>query len=117
MQCVQALSDASQSGVLPAAEVLKLEDQALNELTALRQALLDQSEVFVRTLTEKLLVYALGRGLEHYDAPAVRTIARDAAHHEYRLSALLMGIVRSTPFQMRRAADPGGAAEQQLAAR
>jgi hypothetical protein len=86
-------------------------------VAGLRQALLDQSEVFVRTLTEKLLVYALGRGLEHYDAPAVRTIARDAAHHEYRLSALLMGIVRSTPFQMRRAADPGGAAEQQLAAR
>ena len=54
-----------------------------------------------RTLTEKLLTYALGRGLEHYDAPAVRAIARTRPE-DYRFSALILGIVNSTPFQMRR---------------
>jgi hypothetical protein len=76
-------------------------------VAGLRQALLDQSELFLRTFTEKLLIYALGRGLESYDAPAVRTIVRDAGQQDYRLSALLMGIVQSTPFQMRRAAPAG----------
>jgi mono/diheme cytochrome c family protein len=86
------------SGVLP-------DGTAFDGVTGLRQALLDRSELFVTTLTEKLLVYALGRGLEHYDAPAVRAITRHAARNEYRFSALLMGIVQSTPFQMRRAAE------------
>jgi hypothetical protein len=53
-------------------------------------------------MLEKLLVYALGRGLESYDMPAVRTIARDAAKDEHRFSALIIGVVRSIPFQMRR---------------
>jgi mono/diheme cytochrome c family protein len=68
----------------------------------LRQELL-ASERFVATLTEKMLTYALGRGLEHYDAPAVRAILRDTAPGEYRLPALIAGIVQSTPFRMRRA--------------
>jgi hypothetical protein len=67
----------------------------------LRQALLKRSDAFVRTLTEKLLTYALGRGLEYYDAPAVRKITRDAALAGDRWSAILVGIVKSTPFQMR----------------
>ena len=50
-----------------------------------------------------MLTYALGRGLEHYDAPAVRAILKDAAPDEYRLPALIIGIVQSTPFRMRRA--------------
>jgi hypothetical protein len=68
----------------------------------LRQELL-ASDRFVATLTEKMLTYALGRGLEHYDAPAIRAILRDAAPGDYRLSALIAGIVQSTPFRMRRA--------------
>ena len=61
-----------------------------------------QPDRFVRTLTEKLLTYALGRGLEYYDMPAVRTITRDAARNNYRASSLVLGIVNSLPFQMRR---------------
>ena len=57
--------------------------------------------MFVGTLTEKLLTYALGRGLEHYDMPAVRAIVRDAARRDYRFSSLVLGIVNSVPFQMR----------------
>lgn len=57
---------------------------------------------FVETVTEKLLTYALGRGLEYYDQPAVRSIAREAGQDNYRLSALVTAIVKSTPFQMRR---------------
>jgi hypothetical protein len=67
-----------------------------------RQLVLDQKDEFVRTITEKILAYALGRGLEHYDAPAVRKIARDAEPGGYRWSSIVLGVVRSTPFQMRR---------------
>ena len=72
---------------------------------AFRAALLQEPWVgeFTRTATEKLLTYALGRGLEHYDAPAVRRIMRESAPQEYRWSALIEGIVTSVPFQMRRA--------------
>ena len=58
-------------------------------------------------MTEKLLTYALGRGLEHYDMPAVRTIVRDAAADGYRFSSLVREIVSSTPFSMRRAEAAG----------
>ena len=68
----------------------------------LRKVLLDKEEQFVHTVTEKLLTYALGRGLEYYDAPAIRKIMREAAPNDYRWSALVRGIVRSTVFQMRR---------------
>ena len=68
----------------------------------LREALLKQPDLFVSTVTEKLLTYALGRGLEPSDAPAVRKIVRDAGRQDYRLSALVLGIVNSTPFEMRR---------------
>jgi hypothetical protein len=69
----------------------------------LRDALL-QSNRFVATLTEKMLTYALGRGLEHYDAPAVRAILREAEKDDYRFSSLIAGVVQSTPFRMRRTA-------------
>ena len=68
----------------------------------LRAALVRTPERFVGTLTEKLLTYALGRGLESYDAPTVRAITRDAAHDDYRFSSLIVGIVRSAPFRLRR---------------
>jgi hypothetical protein len=70
-------------------------------VAGLRGALLDRPEVFVGTLTEKLLIYALGRGLEHSDAPAVRAILRTAGDDDYRLSSLILGVVRSAPFQLR----------------
>ena len=72
----------------------------------LRQALLTKKEGFVRTLTEKLLTYALGRGLEYYDAPAVRKITHEAAPDDYRWSSLIMGVVQSMPFQGRRSRTP-----------
>ena len=68
----------------------------------LKDALLRHPERFVTTVTEKLMTYALGRGIEYYDAPAVRAIVRDAAEGGYRLSSLVKGVVRSAPFQMRR---------------
>ena len=60
---------------------------------------------FVLTATQKLLLYALGRGLDYYDLPAVRTIARQAGKDDYRMSSLITAIVTSTPFQMRRTPD------------
>jgi len=69
----------------------------------LRQAVLKHPEQFAGTVTEKLLTYALGRGLESYDMPVVRGIVRDAGRNEYKFSSLIMGIVKSTPFQMRKA--------------
>jgi len=60
---------------------------------------------FVRTATEKLLTYALGRGVEYYDNPTIRAIMRDAARDNYRMSSLILAIVKSTPFQMRRASE------------
>jgi hypothetical protein len=72
-------------------------------VSGLEQALLDRPELFVQTLTEKLLTYAVGRGVEYYDAPDVRRIVREAKDHNYRFSQLILGIVNSGPFQMRRA--------------
>jgi hypothetical protein len=69
----------------------------------LRQALLS-SDLFVTTMTEKLLTYALGRGLEHFDMPAVRAIVGQAALADYRFTSFITGIVESTPFRMRRSA-------------
>jgi len=68
----------------------------------LRKILLQRREQFVTTLTEKLLTYALGRGLEHYDQPVVRKIVRQAAANNYRWSSLISGVIESTPFQMRK---------------
>lgn len=68
---------------------------------ALRQALLREPETFVRTLTEKLLTYALGRGLGAYDMPTVRAIVQESGRREYRFSSLVLGIAKSLPFQMR----------------
>jgi mono/diheme cytochrome c family protein len=68
----------------------------------LRKAVLNRPELFVNTLTEKLMTFALGRGLEYYDAPAVRDITRHARTDDYRFSSVVLGIVNSTPFKMRR---------------
>jgi hypothetical protein len=71
--------------------------------TELRKVLLDHSDEFLTTITEKLLTYALGRGLKAADAPAVREVKRAAEHSGYRFDSLIQGIVASTPFQMRMA--------------
>jgi hypothetical protein len=77
---------------------------ALNGPEGLRRALVERQDLFVQTLTERLMTYALGRGLEHYDMPAVRGIVERAAEDDYRLSAILLGIVESVPFRYRTAA-------------
>ncbi|HUS07861.1 MAG TPA: DUF1592 domain-containing protein [Bryobacteraceae bacterium] len=71
-------------------------------VSGLEQALLKRPELFAATLTEKLLTYALGRGMEYYDAPAVRKIVSASQARDYKFSSFILGIVNSTPFQMRR---------------
>jgi hypothetical protein len=68
---------------------------------ALRKALVRDPEVFVSTLTEKLMTFALGRGTAHYDMPAIRSIVKDSGKLNYRFSSLILGIVKSKPFQYR----------------
>ena len=74
----------------------------IDGLAGLRQVLLGHQRQFLANVTDTLLTYALGRGVEFYDAPSVRAILHDAASQNYRLSSLIVGIVQSAPFQMRR---------------
>jgi len=83
------------SGGIPGAGELK-------GVAGLEEALLRRPELFAGTLTEKLLTFALGRGVEYYDGPAIRKILREAEPDRYRFSSLILGIVKSVPFQMRR---------------
>ncbi len=83
------------SGVLP-------DGTPFHGPAGLRKVLLSRRQDFVLNVTEKLLTYAQGRGVEYYDAPAIRKIMQEAAPSDHRLSSLILGIVRSTPFQMRR---------------
>ena len=94
------------SGVLP-------DGTAFDGPVEFREALLDRSGEFVRTFAEKLLTYALGRPVQHYDIPAVRSILRDAAAEDHRWSSLVLGIVESPPFQMRRVREEPAAVAQQ----
>jgi hypothetical protein len=93
-------------GALIDASGQMLDGTKVNGPVELREALLRQPEIFVGTMTEKLLIYALGRGLAYYDMPAVRAIVRDASKQDYRFSSLILGIVKSAPFEMRAAAAP-----------
>ena len=70
-------------------------------MDGLEAALLRRPELFVSALAEKLQTYALGRGVEFYDAPAIRTIVRDARAQNFRMSSIILGVVKSQPFQMR----------------
>ena len=72
-------------------------------VAGLQKAILNRPELFVSTLSEKLLTFATGRGVAYYDAPALRKIVRDASAQDYRFSSIVMGIVNSTPFRMRKA--------------
>jgi mono/diheme cytochrome c family protein len=76
-----------------------LDGTALNGVATLRKALLSRPEVFVGTFVEKLLTYAVGRGLDYHDMPAIRQIVKESAGHDFRFSSLIMGIVTSAPFQ------------------
>jgi hypothetical protein len=90
----EAGSPIDVSGSLP-------DGSTFTDVDGLEQALLRRPELFVSALVEKLEIYALGRGLEYYDAPATRAIVREARSQSYRLSSLILGIVKSQPFQMR----------------
>jgi uncharacterized protein DUF1592/uncharacterized protein DUF1588/uncharacterized protein DUF1585/uncharacterized protein DUF1587/uncharacterized protein DUF1595 len=73
------------------------------DVPGLEKALLSRPDLFVSTFVEKLLTYALGRGVEYYDAPAIRSIVRTSRTEDFRVSSLILGIVKSAPFQMRMA--------------
>jgi hypothetical protein len=90
---IEAGSEIDPSGVFPGGA--KFSNPA-----EFRQLLLSQGDEFIRTFTEKLLTYALGRGVDHNDMPAVRTILREAAPRNYRWSALIVAVAKSGPFQM-----------------
>jgi cytochrome c553 len=83
------------SGALP-------DGTALNGIEGLKKVVLSRRDEFVECLAAKMLTYALGRGLESYDQPAVRAIRRQAAGEDYRFSSMILGIVNSVPFQMRK---------------
>ena len=84
------------------AEGSMTDGQAAVGVAGLRAALLKHPDVFVQTLTEKLMTYGLGRGLQEYDMPVARRVVREAGVQDRKFSAIVMGIVKSTPFQMRR---------------
>ena len=90
------LNDEEMSGTLP-------DGTELTGPSSVRDLLLKNREDFVATVTEKLLTYALGRGVEYYDQPSIRNIVRQAEVDDYRWSSLILNIVESTPFQMRKA--------------
>jgi hypothetical protein len=92
-------------GTLIDASGQMLDGTKVNGPVELRQALLRQPEIFVSTMTEKLMTYALGRGVMYYDMPSVRNIVRESSKQDYRFSTLVLGIVKSVPFQMRTAAE------------
>jgi len=94
-------SNVSSLGTPIDASGVLLDGTKVDGVVALRKALVRQPDVFVGTLTEKLLIYALGRGTNYYDMPALRSIVRESAKQNYRFSSLILGIVRSTPFQQR----------------
>jgi hypothetical protein len=80
----------------------------LNGVTDLREALVKYSPQFVRVVTEKLMIYALGRGTEYYDMPLVRSIVHSAEKDKYRFSSLVIGVVKSQPFQMNQKLETSG---------
>jgi hypothetical protein len=93
-----------------------LDGTKVDGVISLRRALLRQPELFVGTVVEKMMTYALGRGVVADDMPAVRTIIRDAAGRDYRFSSLVLGIVRSAPFTMRIKVPPEGETRSTVAA-
>ena len=95
----QRFAPLDTTGALP-------DGSTFSNLVEFREALMRDPERFVGSFTEKLLTYALGRGVEYYDQPAIRRIVVEAAADDYRFSSVVMGIVQSLPFKSRRAAGP-----------
>ena len=93
--------DGGDEGNLIDATVELFDGTQVNGPSELRAALLKYSPQFARMVTEKMMTYALGRGVEYFDMPVVRSIVREAENEEYSFSSILMGIVNSDPFQMR----------------
>jgi hypothetical protein len=91
----EARSPVDASGTLPTGA-------QFTGLPGLRSLLAERRDRFAETVSERLLTFALGRGIEHYDRPALRRIVRDAAATGYRWSSIIEGIINSAPFQMRR---------------
>ena len=84
---------------------ITLHGDEIDSPKAFREALLTQTDEFPHTVAEKLLIYGLGRGLDYYDAPAVRQLIREMKAQDYKWSSLVLGIVQSRPFTMRRGGD------------
>ena len=82
------------SGVFP-------DGEKFNGMAGLKAALLSHPDEFVSTVASKLLMYGLGRNVQYYDAPVIRAIVRDSARENYTFTSLVLGVVRSAPFQMR----------------
>ena len=98
--------DGGTRGTLVDASGQLVDGTKVDGVVALRAALMREPDIFVSTVTEKLLTYALGRGLTAADMPAVRAIVRDAQRDGYRFSSIVLGVVRSVPFQMRTVEGP-----------
>jgi len=92
--------DVDEKTAVDASGVL-VDGTRLNGPATLRQALVSRSDAFLTTATEKLLTYGLGRAVNYYDMPVVRSVIRDAARNDYRFSSIVLGIVKSSPFQMK----------------
>jgi len=92
---------ATDSGEKIDASGVLLDGTKVDGPVALRKALLARPNVFVTTFTDKLMTYALGRGLDYNDMPALRGVTREAARNEYKFTSVVLGIVKSVPFQMK----------------
>jgi hypothetical protein len=90
---------AEDAGAPIDASGLFIDGSPIDGVVSLRAAIVKRPDVFVGTVTEKLLTYALGRGLDYHDMPTIRKIVRDASAHDFRFSSLVLGIATSTPFQ------------------
>jgi hypothetical protein len=90
----------SENGTPIDASGMLVDGSKLDGVKGMREALLKYSPQFVRVVTENLFIYALGRGTEYYDMPLIRSIVRDSESKNYRFSSLILGIVKSEPFQM-----------------
>lgn len=102
-----------QDGGAPINATITWEGDTVDSPRAFREGLLASGDEFTRTVTEKLMTYALGRGVDYYDAPVIRRIVRELNRDGQRWSSLILGIVTSDPFQMRRTVDDGGAVAAQ----
>jgi hypothetical protein len=92
---------ATDEGVAIDASGQLVDGTPLNGPASLRKAMLDRQDVFIAALTEKLMMYGVGRETKYHDMPAVRMVTRAAAKHRYRFSDLILGVVKSAPFQMK----------------